>query len=86
MFGQWPLGGVVDLGAGAGVLGVLGVLDLLGVELVGAAAAPAMPIAAPPTASATATVAALSIFEMCMAWSLQWWMRETAAHHYAPRG
>jgi hypothetical protein len=80
MFGQWPLGGVANFGAGAGVL------DLVGVELVGAAAAPAMPIAAPPTASAPATVAALSIFEMCMAWSLQWWMLETAAHHYAPRG
>jgi hypothetical protein len=64
MFGQWPFGGVLGFCAGAGA--VEGVVDGVGVELVGAAAAPAMPIAAPPMARAPPTIVALSILEMCM--------------------
>ncbi len=60
MFGHGCLVGGAGFGAGAGVV------DVLGVELVGAAAAPAMPTAAPPAASAPAIIPALSILEMCM--------------------
>jgi hypothetical protein len=68
--------GVVDLGAGEGVLGVVevdaaGVADPLSVAtpeplLVLGDAAPAMPAAAPPVASAPATIVAPSILETCI--------------------
>jgi hypothetical protein len=80
MFGQGCLPGevvlgVADLCVGAGLVGVVEVdatgalaslLVPLPVELVlvGAAAAPAMPAAAPPVASAPATIVAPSILEM----------------------
>jgi hypothetical protein len=60
MFGQWPVGGVAGFCAGAGVV------DLAGVELVDAAAAPAMPTAVPPTASAPEIIATLSNLEISM--------------------
>jgi hypothetical protein len=78
MFGQGPFMGVL----GVGVLwlgGVLGLVGVVGVELLGAAAAPATATAAPPTASVPETIATLSVLEMCMSFSLRWWMR-TAAH------
>jgi hypothetical protein len=77
MLGQWPVGGVPDFCAGAGVV------DLVGVELVVAADAPAMPTAAPPAASAPATIAALSIFELCIGSSLRWGVCRAAAQQYA---
>jgi len=70
MFGHGPFIGVFEEGDGVvGVLGavvVLGVVVVVGVELVGAAAAPAMPATAPPVASAPNTIAALSVFDMCI--------------------
>jgi hypothetical protein len=74
MFGQGVfVEGVEDLVEG--VAGVLGVADVVGVELVevalGAAAAAAMPTTEPPTASAPATIVALSLFEMCIGSSLR---------------
>jgi len=65
MFGQWPVGGVADLGV------LDGVLDLAGVEPDVAAAAPAMPIAEPVRASTHVRSAALISLEMCTRWSLQ---------------
>jgi len=77
MFGQGPLPvfvfgafwlGVVVLGDVVVVCGVVVVLVALGVVVVvdGAAAAPAMPTAAPPTARVPATIAALILLEICM--------------------
>ena len=73
MFGQWPFIGVPGVceGVGAFFVGAGVVLGVVGVVLVGAAAAPAIPAAAPPTASVPETIATLSIFEMCIGWSLQ---------------
>jgi len=71
-FGAGALGAVV-LGAGALGVGVLGVA--FGVELVVAADAPAMPAAAPPVASAPATIVALSMFDTCIgltSWDGMW--------------
>lgn len=71
MFGHGAFVGVLDfdgavvLGA-AGALGVVLGVEVVGVVLVGAAAAPAMPATAPPAASAPNTIAALSVFEMCI--------------------
>jgi hypothetical protein len=56
--------GVVDVDA-AGTFDPLLVVGVA-VDVVGAAAAPAMPAAAPPVASAPATIVAPSIFEMRM--------------------
>jgi hypothetical protein len=68
MFGQLPFVGVPGVCEGAGVLFVgAGVLGVLGVELVGAAEAPAIPAAAPPTASVPETIATLSVLGMCIA-------------------
>jgi hypothetical protein len=74
MFGHGcPLGdpdlGVPDFWAGAGVVGVVvdGVVVVVlaaAVFAVGAADAPAMPLAAPAVAMAPATMVAPSIFEM----------------------
>jgi hypothetical protein len=59
MFGQWPVGGVVDFGVGAGAV------VLAGVELVVVAAdAPAIPTATPPAASVPVMIAALSSLEV----------------------
>ena len=71
MFGQGCPFGVPDFGVGAGVLGV----EVVGgagvcVEVVGAAAAPAIPAIAPPVASTPITIVALSSFEMCIGSSL----------------
>jgi hypothetical protein len=80
MFGQGLPLGVVDFGDGVGVLDVPGVLVVLGVVATcvadaalvvpvvvdGAAEALAMPAAAPPVASAPATMVAPSILEMVM--------------------
>ncbi len=72
MFGQCPFIGVLGVFVGAGVLFVgTGVLGMLGVELVGAAEAPAIPAAAPPTASVPETIATLSVLAMCIVWSLR---------------
>jgi hypothetical protein len=78
MFGQGCFVGVVDFGvvdfcAGVGVVGVVGVvaaLDSVVVVELGAAAAPAMPEAAPPAASAPAIIVAPSILDICMGWDL----------------
>jgi hypothetical protein len=68
-------------GVGVGVVGVLGVVGVVALVVVlglvvgvlavpvvelGAAAAPAIPEAAPPAASAPATIVAPSIFDICM--------------------
>jgi hypothetical protein len=85
MFGHGPFIGVFE--DGDGVVGVLGVVvvpgvvvvlgvEVAGVELVVAAAAPAMPATAPPVASAPNTIAALSVFEMCIGGASSRWMKE----------
>lgn len=87
MFGQGVLEGVVDFWVG--VVGVEGAgvvegVEVVDVELVGAAAAPAMPTTAPPVASAPATIVALSVFERCIGASLQWWWIGVLHEDYAP--
>jgi hypothetical protein len=54
----------VGVVAGADVPGVAEVLVAVGVELVVAAEAPAIPAAVPPVASAPATIVAWSIFDI----------------------
>jgi hypothetical protein len=76
MFGQLPFGWAPDRcdGVGAELEGAGLVVDGSEVvlpELVGAADAPAIPTAAPPAASAPVTIAAVSIFELCI-WGLRW--------------
>ena len=72
MFGQLPFIGVPGVCDGVGALFAgAGAAGVVGVELVGAADAPAIPAAVPPTASVPETIATLSIFEMCIGWSLQ---------------
>ncbi len=91
MLGQWPFIGVAGVWLGVGVvcvgavvLGVVVVevvLGVVGVELVVAADAPAIPAAAPPTASVPETIAALSSLELgmsgvssggCGSWGTGW--------------
>jgi hypothetical protein len=103
MFGQLCLPGVLVFGvadfcAGAGVLGVVDgeatgapdplfavVSELL--VLPGDAAAPAMPAAAAPVASAPATIVAPSILEMFIGEPPGWCTaRSTIVRHAAKRG
>jgi hypothetical protein len=88
MFGQGVfVEGVVDFVDG--VAGVLGVAEVVGVELVevelGAAAAAAMPTTEPPTASAPATIVALSLFEMCIGIRSPVLLVRSAGGHYLLR-
>jgi hypothetical protein len=70
MFGQLPFGGVPDFCDGVGAdfegAGLVVGVEPVGLGLVGAAAAPAIPTAAPPAASTPVRIAALSIFELCI--------------------
>jgi hypothetical protein len=58
------LPGAVGLCAGAEVLGAVDLV--VDVEVDGVVAAPAIPAAAPPVASAPATIVAPSVLEMCI--------------------
>jgi len=75
MFGQACFPGVVDCGEGMGaeLVEVLdsGVVVLVAglLVVVGAAAAPEMPAAAPPTASAPATIVAPRVLDTCIRWT-----------------
>jgi hypothetical protein len=69
MLGQGSFPGVVDFGVAdfCGGVGVVGVVAVLAAVLeLGAAAAPAIPEAAPPAASAPATIVAPSILDTFM--------------------
>ena len=90
MFGQWCVRGEPDLDGAdlPGPAGVAGEVLVDATGAVGsppacvapalveadADAAPAIPAAAPPVATAPATIVAPSIFEMRMRWNLlSWW-------------